>query len=422
MAGKIFINYRRGEDSGFVQALLGRLEQTFSREQVFIDIEGIEPGIDFVRALDEQVAQCDVLLAVIGKGWLDARDEANARRIDNPEDLVRIEIASALGQDKRVIPVLVGDARMPRSDELPDVLKPLAKREAVRLTHERFRADTESFVQSLKKATARIELARKSHEDATADEGLNALTDVGGIRVEVAGKALTGPSKKRPIFRRSGIAILVTLLTSALIWLWRAGDLEIFHASSDRDTVRSDLQVELVNKEKKEAPLPSAPESPPAKLAPPLVGRTATTAGSDGAAIVDPDTISFGVSASEVQARYKNMQAVPCPMGSVAMQDQGGVTLFFDSGGAGLNFIRVESPTVHTVEGVSTYDAPSKVRRLLGEAEDLPDLPYTKFYVRPEAYFRIDYDQLWQARKIWKSRSRRQIEVADPTRGCGFTR
>jgi TIR domain len=93
---------------------------------VFIDIDGIEPGVDFVRVLEEQVAQCDVLLAVIGKSWTDARDETNARRLDNPADFVRIEITSALSQEKRVIPVLVGDARMPRSDELPDVLKPLA--------------------------------------------------------------------------------------------------------------------------------------------------------------------------------------------------------------------------------------------------------------------------------------------------------
>ena len=164
MPGKIFINYRRGDNSGFVQALLGRLEQVFSREQLFIDIDGIEPGVDFVRVLEEQVAQCDVLLAVIGKSWTDARDETNARRLDNPADFVRIEITSALSQEKRVIPVLVGDARMPRSDELPAVLKPLATRGAVRLTHERFRADTVGLIGALQTVLSKLQAERDAQE------------------------------------------------------------------------------------------------------------------------------------------------------------------------------------------------------------------------------------------------------------------
>src|SRR5690348_6735751 len=139
MTGKIFINYRRGEDSGFVHALLGRLEGAFPAEQLFIDVDSIEPGVDFVRVLEEQVAKSDILLAVIGKGWIDARDEANFRRLDNPQDFVRIEIASALAQNKRVIPVLLGEARMPRSEELPEDMKPLATRNAVRLTTDRFK-------------------------------------------------------------------------------------------------------------------------------------------------------------------------------------------------------------------------------------------------------------------------------------------
>jgi hypothetical protein len=164
MAGKIFINYRRGDDPGFTQALLGRLDRVFSAEQLFIDVDNIEPGLDFVRVLEEQVSKCDVVLAVIGKGWLDARDERNARRLDNPEDFVRVEITSALIQDKRVIPVLVGDAPMPRSDELPDALKPLATRNAVRLTHERFRADADGLVKALQNVLENAESRRKAKE------------------------------------------------------------------------------------------------------------------------------------------------------------------------------------------------------------------------------------------------------------------
>jgi len=141
MSGHIFINYRRGDEPGFTQALLGRLEQAFPPDRIFIDVDNISPGEDFVQVLESQVEQCDTLLAVIGKGWLDATDERGSRRLDDPNDFVRIEIESALKQGKRVIPVLVHEARMPRPDELPEAIRPLATRNAVRLTHERFRAD-----------------------------------------------------------------------------------------------------------------------------------------------------------------------------------------------------------------------------------------------------------------------------------------
>ena len=94
---------------------------------MFMDVEGqIKPGDDFVKVLNDQVAQCDVLLAIIGERWIGARDADGSRRLEKESDFVRIEIASALTQGKRVIPVLVNKAEMPRADELPPSLKPLA--------------------------------------------------------------------------------------------------------------------------------------------------------------------------------------------------------------------------------------------------------------------------------------------------------
>ena len=146
MIGKIFINYRRGDDPGNTERLFDRLEQAFPRDQLFIDVDSIPPGHDFVRVLEDRVAECDVLLTVIGKCWLQARDEQGIRRLDKADDFVRIEIASALNQDKLVIPVLVQDAQMPKPDQLPEAIRPLARRNAVRLTHERFEADTQGLV------------------------------------------------------------------------------------------------------------------------------------------------------------------------------------------------------------------------------------------------------------------------------------
>ena len=165
-AGKIFLNYRRGEDSDAAAQLYDRLEQEFPKDNLFMDIDGIGPGEDFVAVLERKIAECDVLLAVIGKNWLDVTDAKGNRRLDNPEDFVRIEIASALRLNKRIVPVLVNAAEMPAPHVLPEPLKLLARRNAARLTHERFRADAHCLVIGLKAALAEAEAERAERMEA----------------------------------------------------------------------------------------------------------------------------------------------------------------------------------------------------------------------------------------------------------------
>ena len=162
MAGKIFINYRRGDDPGFTQALYLRLEQEFQASDLFMDIEGhIKPGDDFVAVLNSQVGACDVLLAVIGPRWA----ELMTARASDPDDFVAIEIKAAIDQGKRVIPVLVGGATMPRADTLPEPIRPLARRNAVGLRPERFKADCQGLVTALKERLASAERERLARTD-----------------------------------------------------------------------------------------------------------------------------------------------------------------------------------------------------------------------------------------------------------------
>jgi hypothetical protein len=150
MTGKIFINYRRGDDPGYTMALYQRLEDTFPGD-LFMDVEGgIEPGEDFVEVLNDQVAACDLLLVVIGPRWADLL----RARASDPNDFVAIEIEAALNHGKRVVPVLVGGAVMPRIDTLPGSLRALARRNAVRLSPERFKADCLGLVGVLKEQLA----------------------------------------------------------------------------------------------------------------------------------------------------------------------------------------------------------------------------------------------------------------------------
>lgn len=180
MAGKIFLNYRRGDDPGTVGRLFDRLEQAFTKEQIFMDVEGhIKAGDDYVDVLRDQVAECDVLLAVIGPRWLTISDENGRHRLDNPDDWVRIEIVSALqaGAKKRVIPVLVGGAEMPRVEDLPADLVGLARKQAVRITLERFKSDALGLVAQVSGVLTDIETARTAKsaaERATAEASLKA--------------------------------------------------------------------------------------------------------------------------------------------------------------------------------------------------------------------------------------------------------
>src|SRR5271170_1631643 len=139
----LFINYRRNDSEGEAGRLFDELTLRFGRESVFMDVAAIEPGRDFRKAIDQSVANCSVLLAVIGQEWLDMRDAGGRRRLDDPNDFVRIELASALQRDISVIPVLVRGAKMPIANQLPDDLRDLAFRNAVELTHARWKSDVQ---------------------------------------------------------------------------------------------------------------------------------------------------------------------------------------------------------------------------------------------------------------------------------------
>jgi formylglycine-generating enzyme required for sulfatase activity len=152
MAGKIFINYRRDDSISTAGRLHDRLAQTFGRKSLFMDVDHIPAGVDFVDYLASQVAACDVFLSVIGPNWLDAKDDDGRRRFDNPDDFVTIEIAAALARNIRVIPVLVDGARTPKADKLPDSVKPLARRNAVEVRNTNFGRDAEALVDKVREA------------------------------------------------------------------------------------------------------------------------------------------------------------------------------------------------------------------------------------------------------------------------------
>lgn len=137
----IFISYRREDSQGWVGRLAQALRERFPQAQVFHDITTIQPGEDFIVAIGRTLSSCKVFLAVIGPRWLGAQTAEGLRRLDDPDDYVRIEIATALARPILVVPLLLGGAAMPKATALPEPLQPLAHRQAHELSDKRWDYD-----------------------------------------------------------------------------------------------------------------------------------------------------------------------------------------------------------------------------------------------------------------------------------------
>lgn len=144
----IFISYRRQDSDAYAGRLYDRLVAHFGKARLFMDID-MDLGVDFVEEIGRRVALCDVLIAVIGRTWLDVKTEAGLRRLDDPADWVRLEIAAALGRGIPVIPTLVGGAKMPKASDLPATLSKLTRRQAIEIGHIGFHADVDRLIRGL---------------------------------------------------------------------------------------------------------------------------------------------------------------------------------------------------------------------------------------------------------------------------------
>lgn len=150
MRGTIFINYRKDDSSWNALALYNELQKYFPKESLFKDFNTIRPGDDFVVSIQKALSNCNVLLVVMSKNWLAVTDKNGNRRINDPDDLVRIEIATAIDRNIQVIPVLFDNIAMPTSSELPDNLKSLPRRQFVEIETTRFEADVKKLADAIK--------------------------------------------------------------------------------------------------------------------------------------------------------------------------------------------------------------------------------------------------------------------------------
>jgi TIR domain len=224
----IFVSYRRGESDAHAGRLADRFIEHFGEHRVFYDIDLTEPGVDFIDQIQSAVDSSEVLIAVIGKNWVTATDPAGQKRLENPHDYVRIEIATALKRNIRVIPVLVQGAAMPSAHELPNDLTPLTYRRAFELHDASWRKEVQHLTTVLESVVGRKEegaepAEQKRHKEEPSPPQGQDSSD-GTLREGAQRGILVAP---RPRWRQIGVAVLlagmITTIPQLIWWLATRG-------------------------------------------------------------------------------------------------------------------------------------------------------------------------------------------------------
>jgi hypothetical protein len=244
----IFMSYRREDTEGQAGRLFDDLAQHFGEHAVFMDVAGIEPGRDFRRVIDEHVASCGVLLAMIGKSWIDAKDGSGRRRLDDPMDFVRLETASALKRDIPVIPVLVHGASMPRAEQLPEDLAELAYRNGVEVTHARWDSDVQVLIKALGPYVESAEKSSGRVNGAPANGASNARTTAAAVSAD-ASQNFDGAKRAGLPEGKKSLATIVAAAAAALVIA--AGGYLWYQVSSER--ARMVRHATLLEEAKKKA-------------------------------------------------------------------------------------------------------------------------------------------------------------------------
>ena len=171
MGGSIFISYRRSNAEAWAGRIYDRLLPDIGKSKLFVDVDAMPPGENFVDVIKQKIAEADLVLVLIAPGWANVKDKHNNLRLEQEDDPVRIELATALSLGKSLLPVLCGDAEMPPSSALPGPLKPVVLCNASVLRSDRFDDDMAALRRDIGTALARLDKEKKSVSWDTKEGG-----------------------------------------------------------------------------------------------------------------------------------------------------------------------------------------------------------------------------------------------------------
>ncbi|MEJ0074090.1 MAG: toll/interleukin-1 receptor domain-containing protein [Alphaproteobacteria bacterium] len=351
----IFINYRRDDTRGLAGRLADNLRNAFGSRAVFMDVDGMKPGLDFVKQLDAQVAQCDVVLAIVGANWFDARDSKGQRRFDSDHDYVRVELASALKRDIPVIPVLVDGATMPPEEALPDDLKSLARRHAMELRYTRFNADAKALELALR------DLLPRGRPAWVLPAGGAAVAAAIGL---AAFFLWPHPAPPSPVSAPKDVALSEARPQPA-------------PPAASPPAVREAPPSPTVAQPAKAPAAGAPPTDVPAAKSPAPVPAVAAPVKPPAYRGLEPDNydfkVKFGDSIDAVKAVY-NIKSEPISGGMSLMLSLPslGIRFFFSDANKTLENIRVDAPFEGRIEGVRIGDPLTDLTSRFGEPSRAP--------------------------------------------------
>jgi TIR domain len=158
----VFISYRRSDTGPYARLLKAELAGRFPRVRVFMDLDAIEPGLDFAEIIRDAVSTCHVMVVLIGRQWATATDGEGRRRLDDPDDYVRAEIRAALIRSVRVIPVLIDGAQPLLHQHLPSDLRKLTRLNVLEMSYDRYPYDATRLNDIIERVLAAKPHARTS--------------------------------------------------------------------------------------------------------------------------------------------------------------------------------------------------------------------------------------------------------------------
>lgn len=209
MAQLIFINYRRDDSAPYAGRIYDRLERDF-RGELFMDVDILEPGSNFKRALHEAVEQCDIFLTLIGPRWVDAKDKKGKHRLADATDFVRVEISEALARDIPLLPLLLDGTPMPSAEDLPDEIKDLSTRHAIPIRHASFHADMDKLVRAIRLTRERqSEIKKRTSIDGNRSKEAALGIDLGTSRCTLSYLDSASVKIIQPIEGESSIPAIV---------------------------------------------------------------------------------------------------------------------------------------------------------------------------------------------------------------------
>jgi hypothetical protein len=236
MPGQVFISYRRHDGAKDARAVFERLRREFGNDRVFMDLEGISPGEDFVEALERQLDGCSVLVALMGRNWAGAGNVDGERRIDDENDFVRIELRAALTRGIKVFPVLIDGASPPKQTELPQDLRPLVRRQAISLDYAKFDDDLARLSRAIRQVLGSDEAPSGS---GSGRENQNSTA--ASLKAPPTPSRHLDSSETRPGSPGYGVAAWVTAIIVTAIatgggwWSWKSRNLQARPANAAVD-------------------------------------------------------------------------------------------------------------------------------------------------------------------------------------------